>query len=366
MTVQRVVLRVVSVSTWVLLQGACTTTRIQDPEQEQSGASSDVDLPPATNGAAGAPVTNGDRPRDTPPAPDRNPPPSEPPSSVPSTTPPRMVQPPPPRDAGVIVEPPAPTDAGTIDPPQEPVACADQAPPHLSQCAAEGELCARWTTDPATGYDQYFACQCRAKTSTSLVWDCYENGGGGLACPHETQQDGSSCYGYKSSTCPYPPLTYCECPVVGDDPRWSCTEAETPLAPTTAVDPEKLVRDLEDADRVAWCEWFLQATVAPGFPLPPDVAPTPDGYYPDRGCMGCAGGVAVDGMIPPGLPVSACVTHLTLSTCEATVAELNDCTRSMIGGHCWPQPRGCARYFETPGCAGTIASRGAQCPIQLE
>jgi hypothetical protein len=38
----------------------------------------------------------------------------------------------------------------------------------------------------------------------------------------------------------------------------------------------------------------------------------------------------------------------------------------MIGGHCWPQPRGCARYFETPGCAGTIASRGAQCPIRLE
>jgi hypothetical protein len=36
------------------------------------------------------------------------------------------------------------------------------------------------------------------------------------------------------------------------------------------------------------------------------------------------------------------------------------------GGTCWPQPRGCARYFEAPGCAGTIASRGAQCPIRVQ
>lgn len=255
-------------------------------------------------------------------------------------------------------------DAGTAEPvSSEPIACSDQEPPSGSACATETEICSRWSTDPATGYDTYFACACRAKTSTQLVWDCYEHWGGSLQCPHEQPEDGSSCNGFKDMTCPYPPREQCYCPIAAAA-RWSCPEPPTPAEAPASIDPEKLVRDLSDAERQVWCEWLLSITVEPGFPAPPEVPPTADGFYPNSACTGCGGGVSINAMMPLSMPASACVANLQLSTCEAPVAELNDCTRSMMSV-CWPQPRGCARYFEAPGCAGTIASRGAQCPLRV-
>lgn len=256
------------------------------------------------------------------------------------------------QDAGVTVE----QDAG-------PIACSDEQPPHLARCDTESELCARWWTDPATDYDRYFACACRAQTSTSLVWDCYESLSGQVVCPHEEPADGSSCFGYLSSRCPYPPQTECECPIVGDDPRWTCVKPEPVPEPLDSIDSTKLVRDLSEAEQQTWCEWFLSITVPPGAPAPPNPPPTSDGYYPYRGCMGCGGGIAVNGMIPPGIPVPVCMANLALSTCEAPVAELNDCARSMVAS-CWPQPRGCTRYFEA-GCSGTIITQGTSCPLRV-
>lgn len=260
-----------------------------------------------------------------------------------------------------------PHDAGTTTTEHDagpPIACSDELPYGLlSPCETETEVCARWSTNPATDYDQYFACQCRAETSTSLVWDCYENLSGQVNCPHEEPENGSSCFGYLSSMCPYPNQTQCLCPIAGDDPRWVCDKPAPVAEPLDSIDDTKLVRDLSEAEQQRWCEWFLSITVPPGAPAPPNPPPTSAGYYPDNGCMGCGGGIAINGMIPPGLPVPVCMANLALSTCEAPVAELNDCARSMVS-NCWPQPRGCTRYFEA-GCSGTIIHQGASCPLRV-
>jgi hypothetical protein len=270
-----------------------------------------------------------------------------------SATPPNRVivdAGPPTLDAGA--EPGEPPAADAAEPAQA-VPCSDEQPPHRGPCGDEGEVCARWRTDETTGDDVYFACHCRAESSTSLVWSCYE--GGQTRCPHETQNHGDSCFGYRDRTCPYPPQRTCSCPIVGEA-LWHCVDPSAPPPPLSTIDPEKLVRDLTGAERQAWCAWLLDASVEPGFPLPRDLSAEEGGFYPQTGCQGCAGGIGIDGMIPIALPVSACVDNLAISTCEATMADFDDCIRSMLS-ECWPQPR---------GCDGTIASRGPSCRVRVE
>jgi hypothetical protein len=58
--------------------------------------------------------------------------------------------------------------------------------------------------------------------------------------------------------------------------------------------------------------------------------------------------------MPRNLPEEACADNLALSSCEATVAELSACVLYQMRGD--PRARGCARYLDTPGCAGTLVS----------
>lgn len=106
---------------------------------------------------------------------------------------------------------------------------------------------------------------------------------------------------------------------------------------------------LTDAERQAWCEWFVAATQDPP---KTELTPTSDGYYQGSTCTGSIN-FYCNGVEPTKLPVSACVDNLALSPCTATVFDLTDCALTIAGG-CTPAPYGCARYFEEPGCSGTI------------
>ena len=113
------------------------------------------------------------------------------------------------------------------------------------------------------------------------------------------------------------------------------------------------VRELDDETRQAFCEWYVDAMTGEGFPAPPEPPPTEDGYFPTSGCSGCASGPGFGGMMPFPLPVGACSANLALSSCTQPLSELVDCVRSLMS-ECWPSPRGCARYLESTGCAGTL------------
>jgi hypothetical protein len=249
-------------------------------------------------------------------------------------------------------------DASTVASDAAPVSCSDEQPPQEAPCPVHGELCARWTTDETTGYDRYFACQCRPQTSTSWVWDCYEGTLG--RCPHVLQNDGDSCFGYADQTCPYPPKRTCDCPAGGDDLRWQCFEEPPALEAPATIAPDKLVRDLTGEERQSWCAWFIDATVPPGQPLPLDLPADESGFYPSTGCLGCPAAIGIQATMPFPVPASACVANLELTTCGATIAHLTDCIRSLFSG-CFLQGEGCAAFFETPGCSGTIVNQGGDC-----
>jgi hypothetical protein len=51
------------------------------------------------------------------------------------------------------------------------------------------------------------------------------------------------------------------------------------------VDEDTVVSEMTDAERAAWCAWYApEEAIEPGFPLPPELEPTEDGFYPDTGC----------------------------------------------------------------------------------
>lgn len=236
-----------------------------------------------------------------------------------------------------------------------PLACSPTQPPFQREtCESEGEVCSHWTTN-ASGTSDYFACVCLAASSSELVWSCYESVSG-TQCPHERPEHGSSCAGYRDRTCPYPPRVSCACPLDAADLVWSCSEP--PVAPEAppSLPAATPVRALTDADRQSFCDWFIESSTDPQSLPKAEAQPTADGYYPSTGCWGCGGGVGFDCMTPLSLPSSACADNLALSTCEAPLSELIDCARSLISS-CWPSPRGCARYLESPGCSGTLVTR---------
>jgi hypothetical protein len=237
--------------------------------------------------------------------------------------------------------------------------CPASAPQHGDPCEiAEGDTCAYYWEDPAIpGQTFYSECACRAfcgSSATELHWDCYRNiGASYMACPPEQPEDGSSCFGLKGYECYYPTSVSCRCPNEPNEDSWECASEASPVPDhPSVVDEDKLVRDLTDEEREAWCAWY--APVEPGFPAPPELEPTADGFYPDTGCNSSGDFLGCAVSRPTDLPASACVANLALSTCEASVRELNDCVLSMR----WfePAPFGCARYLDAPGCSGTLVN----------
>lgn len=235
--------------------------------------------------------------------------------------------------------------------------CPAARPEHRSACdLAEGQVCAYFGDDPEVQAQSYYSeCACRmhcAAGGAELRWDCYQNiGSGRMDCPAQQPEHGSSCFGLKGYQCSYPVLVTCSCPTEANDSNWRCEDYSPPdTEHPTVVDPDKQVRDLNDDERQAWCEWY--AAPEPGFPAPPELEPNADGFYPDTGCASSSDFLGCSANRPTGLPVSACVANLALSSCEATVRDLNDCALSMKFFE--PSPFGCARYLGASGCSGTI------------
>jgi hypothetical protein len=239
--------------------------------------------------------------------------------------------------------------------------CPASVPAQADACTVrENGVCAYFgeePTDPTRSF--YVECACRAfcgSSATERHWDCYRRTNGPLIeCPATPPNEGDSCFGLKGEECNYPVEVTCRCPSEADDSTWHCeSEQLEPAQHPDVVDEGTVVRDLSDAERQAWCEWYTQT---PGFPVRPNLEPTPDGYYPAT--VGCVESNGTDGCAltkSTGLSTEACVANLALSSCEATVRDLNDCVLT-LDEHV-ASPYGCGRYIDAPGCAGTIVDGG--------
>ena len=161
--------------------------------------------------------------------------------------------------------------------------------------------------------------------------------------------------------CFYPPYITCTCSIEGFDNAWHCEDLSAPLivdgTHPASIDEMKRVRDLTDAERQTWCEWYavLNSVYRPPLPLPPETPLTPHGYTTNQPCTVSAAGFQCRGAVPTSLPISYCKGNLALSECEAPLSELNDCVLTMQR-ECRPSPFGCAPYLGAPGCSGTIVT----------
>jgi hypothetical protein len=229
------------------------------------------------------------------------------------------------------------------------VVCPDSQP--IGACPTHGQVC---------GYGPV-QCFCWGMDQNAFAsWNCLipESSPN---CPTEQPATGSSCSGHADSNCFYPNMIACSCALSGGG-NWECAGGAPPQPshPTT-LDETKPINQLTDAEREAWCEWYLVAIQGPGLPDPPLSPLTPDGLATQTGCTKgdifdhkCAA-------IIPELPPEYCKGNLALSTCEAPVSKLSDCVLTVAGG-CWPAPYGCGSYLSTPGCAGTMAIHSVDGP----
>ena len=245
-----------------------------------------------------------------------------------------------------------------------PESCPSTAPEDRSQCDVdrEGLVCGYFFDTPEnSGQSSYRECGCRSFCGTvgAPEWNCYRNmEAPRMACPEVQPEHGASCYGLRGYRCFYPPLVTCSCPSESEA-NWECAhEGRYVPGPPADVDAGKRVSELSSDERVAWCHWFTKPE--PGFPERLELKPDADGYYPDTGCYTTTD-LDCDVLMPSALSAGACTANLELSSCEAPVSELNDCVRTIMSTV--PQPRGCARYLEAPGCSGTIViGRDARAP----
>lgn len=234
--------------------------------------------------------------------------------------------------------------------------CPETAPSNGDLCTiAEGEACAYYTDDTSIGQTFYSECSCQAfcgSSATELHWNCGRSIGAGLVeCPAEQPENGSSCFGLKGVECWYPKDVTCMCPTAADDSDWRCVnDASPPAEHPDVVDEDRIVAEMSEAERAAWCAWYAMPP-APGFPEPPVLEPDANGFYPDTGCNASADFLGCAVQRPTDLPAAACAANLALSTCQATVRELNDCVLSMM--RFTLSPGGCARYIDA-GCSGTL------------
>lgn len=231
-----------------------------------------------------------------------------------------------------------------------PSACPGTAPATDATCSSEGANCGYWTNDG----NNYTECRCVAESATALGWDCIAGQASTPACPHDAQPtNGTSCFGFKGSLCPYPPRMVCSCDPNVSNPDWLCLDPNPVLpGPTAMLDTSKPVSEISDADRQAFCEWFATGQAGPGFPPPADMPPAADGTSGNTGCS-YNNGAACRVEYPTPLPVNLCKANLALSTCKAPLSDLIDCAVTVFNA-CLPSPRGCGPYLASPGCPGTI------------
>jgi hypothetical protein len=237
-------------------------------------------------------------------------------------------------------------------PPVVPGDCPEVAPEERSECdeASEGQVCTY------NGTQLYNECACLAFCSEegpTAEWSCRVEFPNTPGCPEQKPEHRSACSNLDLE-CSYPIRWSCQCDEQDDQAIWICSGGTQAAEYPTTVNLETPVRDLDELEREAWCDWYWDQAA---FGLPPDPIvqePDPDGYYPDTGCAGPT--LVCPSTLPHSLPSPACADNLALSTCEATVGELSACVLYQTSHD--PRARGCARYLDTPGCAGTIVSFG--------
>jgi hypothetical protein len=117
------------------------------------------------------------------------------------------------------------------------------------------------------------------------------------------------------------------------------------------VDPNKPINTLTPSERAEWCDWFASARLGEGYPEDPAPPVDENGYIFNNGCS--FGNAFMCRAAVPTIPSAMCEANLALSECEAPISELSDCV-STVYDVCWPSPHGCARYFDRPGCDGTV------------
>ena len=233
-------------------------------------------------------------------------------------------------------------------------------------CETEGLSCLyRWESLP--GQAEYQQCYCTRSFGGGHAWQCF-NGTNDPSCPIAEPEDGSDCYGFLDLGCSYPHEGECYCDA--SQQTWDCTdlypEQEQP-DPPEAVDPERLVADLTEAERESWCEWY-SGLLAGG----PGHAPIADRPVED----GCATGLACTWderfceAALPSLSVAQCVQNLSLSECESPVSNLSGCVIDMLDVQCGPFEYSCLYYLETAACDGTIILHtpdgGGGCSLRVE
>jgi hypothetical protein len=231
-----------------------------------------------------------------------------------------------------------------------PPACPATQPETDATCSSEGADCGYWSSDG----NNYTECRCVAESATALGWDCGSGLASTPACPHDAQPaNGTPCFGFKGSLCPYPPRMVCACDPNLPNPNWLCLDPNPVLpGPTAMLDGSKPISEISDADRQAFCLWFATGQEGPGFPPPPDMPPAADGTSGNTGCA-FSYGAACRAEYPGPLPVNLCKANLALSTCRAPLSDLIDCAVTLFNS-CLPSPRGCGPYLSSPGCSGTI------------
>jgi hypothetical protein len=225
--------------------------------------------------------------------------------------------------------------------------CPSDLPSSNERCELERAAC-RYSADDG----QYQDCLCVEASQGDLRWSCLL-GATDPRCPSEPVVHGADCNGYYSLSCHYPYATYCNC--APSDGTWQCYKPWRPDFPPlpTMPDPEKPIAELDDAERSAWCEWLHAANAGLGFPAPEDAPVGPDGkIFPS--CHQSNGGLACNASVPQ-LSFRQCAQNLALSSCSMPISALSDCVATVLK-NCSPSPHGCARYLESPGCSGTIAS----------
>jgi hypothetical protein len=190
-----------------------------------------------------------------------------------------------------------------------------------------------------------------------LRWHCYGRASWQDSCPEAQPEHGSDCFGYYGLLCNYPERVECLCR--GEEGLgWECQGPEPRpdyLQPPSVPSPERLITELDAEDRAAWCRWFVAAESGPGYAERPDAAVDENGYTQNTSCS--LGAEAFPCNAAVGAHSRAqCADNLALSSCEAPISELTDCVATIYSQACAPLEHGCARFFEKPGCSGTLVN----------
>lgn len=240
--------------------------------------------------------------------------------------------------------------------------CPASEPAPDSPCdIAENGICVWQTGVKGQGGPGYTVMGCYASLSGKTWFGAGQGALGEVGehpenCPHAQPLAGSSCAGHVGENC-YFPIAACSC--AAEDGNWECEDNVKPvmvpaeverLCPPAGIDEAKQLKDLSDAEALAWCNWYADPSGAPRPPItdndPPGVAKSYSTRYIAVGASACI----------MDLPVEYCVQSLQLRPdCTATLAELDDCVESIrVAPGGWVG-HGCAPLLANPTCKNVIA-----------